>query len=481
MNKSIFSACFFLMFALVTTAQEQQLVLKKGIILDSIQVRDSIQDTFALYIPKGFQNSEPSPVIFVMDMDGKGKDAIRKFQTTSENQNYLLAGSNNLNDSLTISQNILVTARLMKTVAAMFTIAKGRMYMAGFENGGKMASITPFFLNEIGGIISIGAPVNSGLFMEFSEFASRKKAKFRLIGVVGREDYHYTTMLSGSKLLDAANIANDLLVHDGGRDNWNPELMEMAVSRLTLDAMRKGAIKKDSILIAAAFNREFEEFRKQKEYKRYAEAETLLNSMIKSYQTLISTDTLVKSRRAIRREKDFKAQRRELKNLMFQEGLIKSDYEYSLLQDLDALNYNNLGWWGYQMRKLRQYDKKPSFREKQMGKRLIGYLNALVEDNIELEMARPKVDEEAVSLLWMIKTITDPSDYSYYLKIISDSAKYEDFGTAIFYLEELLKQGFTDKEALYALENTALLRIMPEFNKLVEKYLNEARYKLNEQ
>ena len=128
--------------------------------------------------------------------------------------------------------------------------------MAGFDNGGKMASITPFFINEVGGIISIGAPVNSGLFMEFSEFASRKKAKFRLVGVVGREDYHYTTMLSGRKLLDAANIANDLLVHDGGRDLQNPNLVEMAVSRLTLDAMRKEIIEKDTILIAQAFNRE---------------------------------------------------------------------------------------------------------------------------------------------------------------------------------------------------------------------------------
>lgn len=81
----------------------------------------------------------------------------------------------------------------------------------------------------------------------------------------------------------------------------------------------------------------------------------------------------------------------------------------------------------------------------------------------------------------MIKTITDPDDYSYYLKIISDSSRYEDFGTAIFYLEELLKKGYTDKEALYTLEYTALLRITPEFNKLVEKYLDEARYKIKEQ
>jgi hypothetical protein len=78
----------------------------------------------------------------------------------------------------------------------------------------------------------------------------------------------------------------------------------------------------------------------------------------------------------------------------------------------------------------------------------------------------------------MLKTITDPSDYSYYLKIISDSARYEDYGTALFYLEELLKNGYKDKEELYNLEHTALLRITPEFNKIVNTYLEDARYDL---
>ena len=481
MSKSLLSACFFLLLTLCAYGQDKELRLKKGIILDSLQVRDTIPESFALYIPTQYKNTEAWPVIFVMDMKGRGKDALQKFRTAAEKHNYLLLASNNLSDSLTISQNILISTRLMKTATELFSIRKGHVYLAGFENGGKMAGITPFFIKGIGGVISLGAPLNSELFMEFNGLYSRKKAKFQLIGVVGREDHYYTTMLKGKKVLNAINIANDLLIHDGGRNLQSPKMVERAVARLSIAAMRKGQIEKDSTLVADSFEEEYEDYRELVEGKRYPEAEVMLNSIIEAYQTLISTDTLVKQRRVLRRDKNFKLQQRELKNLIFQEELTQRDYDYNLLQDLDALNYNNLGWWNYQMKKLGQYDNKPGIREKQMGKRLIAFLNALVEDNIDIELARPKIDEEAVSLLWMIKTITDPTDFSYYLKIISDSSKYEDYGTAIFYLEELLKQGFTDKEALYALENTALLRIMPEFNKLVEKYLNEARYKLNEQ
>ena len=81
----------------------------------------------------------------------------------------------------------------------------------------------------------------------------------------------------------------------------------------------------------------------------------------------------------------------------------------------------------------------------------------------------------------MLKTITQPKEYSYYLKIISYSTKIDDYGTSLFYLEELLKNGYTDKEKLYELENTALLRITPEFNEIVEKYLKKARYEVIEE
>ncbi|RUA19040.1 MAG: alpha/beta hydrolase, partial [Flavobacteriia bacterium] len=50
----------------------------------------------------------------------------------------------------------------------------------------------------------------------------------------------------------------------------------------------------------------------------------------------------------------------------------------------------------------------------------------------------------------------------------------------LFYLEEALKNGFKDKEKLYGLEGTALLRITPEFNELVSNYLKDALYEIDE-
>ncbi|MEM9143408.1 MAG: alpha/beta hydrolase, partial [Bacteroidota bacterium] len=97
-------------------------------------------------------------------------------------------------------------------------------------------------------------------------------------------------------------------------------------------------------------------------------------------------------------------------------------------------------------------------------------------DNIDVVLANEKVDLDALAFLYMLKTITDPKDYAYYKKVISLASKLEDYETALFYLEELLKQGYRNKKELYSLADTALLRISPQFNALLEKYLKQSRY-----
>lgn len=90
-----------------------------------------------------------------------------------------------------------------------------------------------------------------------------------------------------------------------------------------------------------------------------------------------------------------------------------------------------------------------------------------------------KVDKEALNFLYMLKTIISPANHEAYFKVISLSSQLDDFGgAALFYLEELLKSGYKNKSKLYSIDNTALLRITPEYNELIEKYLNDARYSI---
>ena len=133
------------------------------------------------------------------------------------------------------------------------------------------------------------------------------------------------------------------------------------------------------------------------------------------------------------------------------------------------------------MGQIDKYIKNAEKMQQRMGKRLSGYVNALVEDNIEVVQSKEVVDEEALVFLYMLKTLTDPLNFDHYLKVASIASKNEDFGTALFYLEEALKKGFKDQARLYSIAHTALLRITPEFNALIAKYFKESRYKIKDE
>jgi len=459
----------------------QDILIKKGIVQDSIKLNDSIPETFAIYLPTSYEPSGTWPVLFAMDMQGRGKQVIHMFREVAEKEGYIVAASNNLHDSLSIVQNTLVARRMFNTIYNLFPIHKQRTYTAGFGNGAKFASIMPSIIRPIEGVISIGSGI------PYKELIDPKKP-FQFVGIIGRSDFNFNELVDeqnmnakANKIRGKHNLDNYLLVYQGGREWPDGSYLQRAVEILTLKSMKKTNIPKDSAYINSIYNRDFSTLNNFILANDYLGAMYFGEELLTKFNGLLDLDELKKRVRFISKEKEYSIQNRKQKRIFQKEYFIRNDYDYNLNDDVLTLNYNNLGWWNYQMGEIRKYSNSTDPFEKEMGKRLLGFLNALIEDNINLELAQNPLNEEAISYLWMVKTITDPKDFDNYLKIISDSAKYEDFGTALFYLEELLKNGYKNKAILYSLENTALLRITPEYNKIIDKYLKDARYEIIEE
>ena len=457
----------FLSFSVALTAQ--QITLKKGIIIDNIPVKDSLAESFALYLPTSFDITKKWPIVFVYDMQGRGKQVISMFRQAAEKQGYILAASNNVNDSLTLSKNVLISSRMFNAAYSIIPIKKDRSYTAGFAAGARMASLVPTFVKEIQGVIACGSPVANEEVLSI-------KNRFHFIGVVGSEDYNYPAMLNSQKVLNKLKFPNQLLVFEGGQEWPESGYLSKAMEIFTLAAMAKGIESKDDTLINSSYQKNLGEVSTLLSEKKPLLANKLLVEMTSIYRNYKNIDSLRENSKTLRKTKLYKAQNRGQNAAFLKEEFIKDEYTYLLEEDVFTYNYNNLGWWKYQMDELAKYEKGVSFFEKQMGRRLKGYVNALIADNIDVIKASTPVDEEALTFLWMVNTITDASNSKPYLKVISNSSRVEDYGTALFYLEELLKNGYTDKKELYSLEHTAILRLTPEFNELVAKYLKEARY-----
>jgi hypothetical protein len=396
------------------------------------------------------------------------------FKRAAEEENYILATSNGIHDSIKVSRNVLVAGRMIAKVSSLFPLDSSRLYTAGYSNGGRLASLIPIFFKDIAGVVSVSSSLaNPDLITT--------RNPFHFIGIVGKEDYVYRALLRDEKLLNKNKFKNNFIISAGGKEWPDHADLQKALRLFTLSAMAKGEIAKDSLYLSKSYKTDLKQIKNLKNNKRMLLAEKALAEMVKVYRIHMNIDSLKTAKRNLQKDKLYRTQKKSEKAAFFKEDLLKEDYIYYLEEDLITYNYNNLGWWNYQTDELNKFLKSESISERQMGKRLYGYLNVLIEDYFVTLKAGDVTDDEALILLSMLKTITEPKNYEYYLNVISLSSKYEDYGTARFYLEEAFKKGFKDKEKLDNLEHTALLRITPEYNKLMDKYLDEARYHITDE
>lgn len=461
-------AIFFLSVICLTSVSAQKLTLKKGEIIEKLPVNDSLSSTFSLFLPSDFTTDRQWPLLVVFDMEGKGRQALSMFLTSAEKEGYVLAAPKVL-DSVSITNNMVTTLGTIESVVGMLPIKNERIYTAGAASGGRFASLVPTFIKGIKGVMVISASLAN------TELLNSRQS-FHFIGMVNRNNYNYPTLLADEKLLDTYKFPNHILLFEGNNEWPTNDYLSKGMQLFTLQAMGRKWVPKDSVYIENAFKEDLEKVNTLKNSGKFIWAEQYLGEMMSMYGAHKNLDSLRLVQREVRKNKQYRAMRREEQAAFLKESLLKQDYQYYMEEDMLTHNFNNLGWWNYQMTEVNKFVSSANTFEVEMGNRLLGFVNALAADNIQMVLSNEMVDEDALAFLYMLKTLLEPENFEFYLKTVSLSAKNEDFGTALFYLEEALKKGFKDKERLYGLEHTALFRITPEFNTLVSKYLEDALY-----
>src|SRR6056297_2408070 len=102
-----------LLLSLQVTAQEYS--VKKGVVVDSLKLADTLSDTYALYLPTSFSNTKKWPVLFVFDPHGRGKAAAQLFKSAAEEQDYIVVASNDISSKNELVKNVESAAGLMAT------------------------------------------------------------------------------------------------------------------------------------------------------------------------------------------------------------------------------------------------------------------------------------------------------------------------------------------------------------------------------
>ncbi|NJB37454.1 alpha/beta hydrolase [Croceivirga sp. JEA036] len=447
----------------------QDIKLVKGKVMDSIVVNDSIAEDFSLYLPNVFEAKTTWPLLMVTDLKKNASQQLRQLAPIAESKGYILVAPNSLSSKAAIADNILEVKNALETVVNTLPINRSAIYVAGFGEGGRFASLVPVLIKDFKGVLGIHASLAN------VEVLSSKN-NYHYVGLTSRENYNYTTVVEEEKLLNGYRIPNNFIFYDGADGELKMDDVARALSYFELLAMAKGYKTRDTAKAIAYYKKDEMAFRSEMSQQNYLMADRILQEMQTLYRPFMNVDSLKRLQRDLRKIGTYRSQKRQFESLRFNENLKREDFAYYLEEDVLTYNYNNLGWWLFKMNELDKQIQGQDKLERQMALRLKGYVNALADDQIDVLTLSDSPDEEALVITYMIKTIIEPENAQNYLNVVSISAKNEDYGTAIYYLEELLKIGYRDKQAIYNVEHTALLKIMPEFNALLEKYLGESRY-----
>ncbi len=458
---------FLILFLLGLQVTAQEYSVKKGVVVDSLKVSDSLSESYALYLPTSFNSTRKWPVLFVFDPEGRGKSAAQLFKNIAEEQSYLIVSSNNISDENELVKNVETAARLMATVSRMLPIDLQQVSTAGALEGAKVASSMPLMFSNIFGVVAAG---NQYMNLDLLD----RKNDFAFIGIVGDEQFTATGMnLTAAALHDQKHLTA-VYTYAGASDWPKPDLMASAVGSLTLKAIKNELRPLDIQLVNQLYGEDISRANKMISAGEMLQAMYLLELMEEKYDGLKDIAEVRQKQDQMKRSGTFLKQKREEDEIMKKEDRLKTDLLYYFQEDVETANFENLGWWNFQKMKLDTLAQKGG-AEAKMAKRVEGFVKEIAETT-RREFLNKKPDLQNEMLVNMILTIFDPHNYNAYKRIITLSSEDNDYETALFYFEEMLKNGYRDKEGVYNIDGTLGLRMTPDFNWLVKKYIGESRY-----
>ncbi|NJW53714.1 hypothetical protein [Salinimicrobium oceani] len=457
---------FFLFLSLQLSAQD--FLVKKGVVIDDLKVGDSLEESYSLYLPLAYENGKQWPMLLIFDGEGRGKSAAHLFRLAAEEQGYLLVSSNDISDQNDLEENVMIASRLLQYVTAILPVDFQQVSTSGSMTGAKVASSFPLIFDNIHGVVAVGDH-----WLNFNLLDERKN--FAFIGIVGDEQFSVAEMNHTADLLARLKFPSQVYTYDGNEEWPSPEIINSAVASLSLDAMRKGKRPVDRQLIENLYQQDLARVNKLMSLNQLLNAENLLDIMEEKYDDLIDNSQLRSQQDQLSRSRNYSLQKREQNEISQKESRLMDDFIYYMEDDIRSSNFENLGWWNYQKIQLDSLSQRNNAEDK-MAVRLKGF----IKEYARLKRSALKEDRtsslESKLLANMLHTIFDPQAFDAYKEIISLSAQDNDFQTAYFYLEEMLKHGFKDMQALYKIEGTLGLRLTPEYNSIIEKYLGTSKF-----
>ena len=455
--------CILIFLLGLPYASSQELRLLKGRITDSVALDAAPSETYAVYLPSFFEVTKEWPLLFVFDSEGKGYKAISVFKKIAERDGYIVVSSNAISNGI-ISENLKAFDRLSEEIFEKLPIDLRRVYTAGLAGGARQATSVAVATKKMDGVIACGALFSS----EPSTFPRLRRTYF--IGITGEEDYNYAEMRWAHDYMSQNSIPNELFIFEGGNE-WPPQdIIESAFDAIKLRLMKRRIIPVNTEIITEQYNRRYEAVAKMLQMNKKVRAVEMLEDMRKNYKPFFDTDSIRKQVRALKKDQIYRASVLRENKALTNESDLRINYIELLLEDLEKIEMDKLGWWEFENKRLDSLVEGTDPYKSKMGKRLKSLLYAAGKEAASGFKGSKETEEWL--FIQIFTSLANPEDTEVLMEIIRYATKKVSYDIALYYTDQLFKTGFQDLEKFESLEGASLFFLSPEYAELKEKYFS---------
>jgi len=266
-----------------------------GVVVDSvISISDPTQ-SYALYLPSGYDPGRTWPVMYLMDPRGRAHTPMELFRDAAERYGWILISSYDTRSDGPVEPNEVALDAMLGDTQQLLSANLNRLYLCGFS--GTARASWPFAVNlagHVAGVIGVGAglPSNAANVAYPSLLMAQP---FSFFGASGNTDFNYEEMLKLHATLDNFDIPHRLVLFEGPH-TWLPkDLAERAVGWLEIQAMKKNLRPADPELIDRLFSAWLEEARDLEGQGRMLAAAEAFRALVNDFVSLIPIERLTEA------------------------------------------------------------------------------------------------------------------------------------------------------------------------------------------
>ena len=267
--------------------------LPRGRLIEKVICQGNPGQSYALYLPRGYQPGRAWPVLYVFDARGQGKAAAAVFQQGAERFGWIVASSNNSMSDGDFEPNVTALRALWADTHARLAVDDRRVYLAGYS--GTVRTSILLSLAAPGTVVGI---LGAGAGFPFDRPPS-KDIPFDFFGTVGDRDFNFYEMADLEEKLSSLGLPHRIEGFEGGHA-WPPsDLAALGIGWMELRAMKRGLRDKDPALVEALWTADLERARQAEAAGRMFDAHHAWTSLAADYAGLREVEEAERKRAEI--------------------------------------------------------------------------------------------------------------------------------------------------------------------------------------